>query len=282
MAKKPFDVNKSWIKFILAVCLLNALIAAAFLTSSPSKSPAATWLTYGYQLDYKLFPIKDPSPQLSDLHLGSAKLPKSQCVACHGTMLDSSVSLHRIHLTSELLPGLACHDCHQSVDLRRLPNSVGSNTVVIKWVNEGFCKKCHSKFPGLNPGSPMRAENFSEDCTTCHTGQHTFRHDQPYLSQVISSKECPGCHGGRILPWQPGHELPDWLQTHGPTALAVGKDTCFKCHDFGLRFCDNCHKIKPPSHLPADAWRANHPARPSSTRECASRAISPTSARSAT
>jgi hypothetical protein len=262
--RKPFDVNKSWIKLILAVCLLNMLILAAFLTSSPSKSPASTWETYGYQLRFKIFPVTDRK-QLAALHLDSANISKPECVACHGTMLDSSVSLHRLHLTSELLPGLVCHDCHQRIDL-----SPRSNVVVVKWVNEGFCKKCHSKFPGLNPGSPMRPENFKEDCTTCHSGQHTFRHAQPYLSQVIAPRECPGCHGGRVLPWTPLHELANWLQLHGPEALRVGKQSCFKCHDYGFKFCDNCHKIRPPSHSPIDQWRAvNHEAQArQDTRAC--------------
>jgi len=263
MATKEFDVNRSWIRLIVAVLVLNLLITAAFLTSSPSKSPAATWFTYGYQLRFKVFPMTDKK-QLAALHKNSANVSKPECVACHGTMLDSSVSLHRLHLSSELLPGLQCHDCHQSIDL-----SPRGNTVVVKWVNEGFCKKCHSKFPGLSPGSPMRPENFNEDCTTCHSGQHTFRHEQPYLSQVIAPKECPGCHGGRVLPWTPLHELPTWLQNHGHEALRVGKQSCFKCHDYGLKFCDACHKIKPPSHSPRDQWLVNHPAQAQAdTRVC--------------
>ena len=265
MAKKPFDVNKSWLKLFASVMLLNLLIFAAFLTSTPSKSPASTWATYGYQLRFKVAPITDKA-QLAALHLGSANLSKAECVACHGTMLDSSVTLHRIHLTSELLPGLVCHDCHQRIDLTQPRNG---NTVVVKWVNEGFCKKCHSAFPGLRPGSPMKPENFKEDCTTCHSGQHTFRHEQPYLSQIIAPKECPGCHGGRVLPWTPLHEQANWLQTHGPEALRVGTQSCFKCHDFGLKFCDNCHKVRPPSHSPRDEWLVNHPARAQAdTRVC--------------
>jgi len=263
MAAKRFDVNKSWMKLIGAVVLLDALILAALLTSTPSKSPASTWLTFGYQLRYKVAPVTDKK-QLYALHLESSKLPKAQCVACHGTMLNSSVSLHRIHLTSELLPGLACHDCHQRIDL-----TPRSNTVYISWVNVTFCKKCHSRFPGLNPGSPMKPEFFEEDCTTCHSGNNTPAHAQPYLTQIIAPSECKGCHGGRVLPWQPGHELPTWVQQHGPVALAVGKQTCFKCHDFGLKFCDNCHKILPPSHQPRDQWLVNHPARAQAdTRVC--------------
>ena len=179
-------------------------------------------------------------------------------------MLDSKVLLHRIHLTSELLPGLACHDCHQSISLE-----TRSNKLLVRWVDEGVCKKCHSAFPGLNPNSPMKPSDFEADCTTCHSGNHAFRHDQPYLSQIIAPRECKGCHGGRVLPWQPAHERDDWLQLHGSTALAVGPKSCFKCHDFGLRFCDQCHKIKPPSHVPRETWLVQHPERArADTRAC--------------
>ena len=263
MSKRPFDVNRSWTKLILATVLLNLLILAAFTTSTPERSPASAWETIAYQLRFKIAPVTDKA-QLAALHLNSANLSKAECVACHGTMLDSSVSLHRIHLTSELLPGLVCHDCHRRIDL-----TTRGNTVVVKWVDEGFCKKCHSIFPGLLPNSPMKPENFKEDCTTCHSGRNTFRHEQPYLSQIIAPKECPGCHGGRVLPWTPLHEQPDWLQTHGPEALRVGTASCFKCHDYGLKFCDNCHKIRPPSHNPRDQWLVNHPqAAQADTRAC--------------
>ena len=253
MSRKEFDVNKSWMKFISASLLLNVLIAAAFFTSAPERSPAATWFTAAYRAEFRLAPVKDKAV-LAKMHLNSLSMSKSECVACHGTMLTSSVQLHRIHLTSELLPGLACHDCHRRIDL-----TPRSNTVVVKWVDEGFCKKCHSHFPGLDPGSPMKPEYFKEDCTTCHTGANAFRHEQPYLSQIIAPRECQGCHGGRVLPWTPLHEQPNWLQVHGPEALRVGKQSCFKCHDFGLKFCDKCHAIKPPSHLPRDQWLVNHP-----------------------
>ncbi len=49
----------------------------------------------------------------------------------------------------------------------------------------------------------------------------------------------------------------------------MGADTCYKCHDFGLKFCGQCHNKKPPSHFPADKWRTIHPeAARSDTRRC--------------
>jgi len=187
--KRDFGINKSLIKLILASVLLNALILTAFLTSTPEHSSASTWATAAYKARFKLAPI-DPvkdKAKLAQLHLDSAKVSKSECVACHGDEFDSRIVLHRIHLKSELLPGLVCHDCHQRIDL-----ATRGNVVMTRWVDVGFCKKCHSAFPGLVPGSPMTAADFDVDCTTCHSGSNAFRHEPQYLSQVIAPTECKG------------------------------------------------------------------------------------------
>lgn len=258
--------SKPLVKLILASVLLNVLILTAVFTSTPEHSSASMWATAAYKVKFKLGPI-DPTKEraeLSQLHLDSANISKAECVACHGDEFGSRVVLHRIHLKSELLPGLACHDCHQRVDL-----TARDNVVVTRWVNVGVCKQCHSKFPGLEPGSAMTPTDFQVDCTTCHTGNNAFRHEPRYLSQIIAPTECKGCHGGRVLPWTPLHERSDWLQTHGREALSVGTKNCFQCHDFGLKFCDTCHAKKPPMHLPADVWKSNHPdAARADTRAC--------------
>jgi hypothetical protein len=255
VTRKEFDVNRSWIKLIMASVLLNALMLATFLTSTPEQSPASTWATAAYQAKYRVFPV-DPVKDraaLSALHLRAATVSGPECIACHGDKLNSPFPLHRIHLANDLLPGLTCHDCHRRVDLTPRSNTTGG-----RWVDVGFCKKCHSRFAGLNPGSPMTPKDFDVDCTTCHTGTLAFRHAQPYLSQIIAAKECNGCHGGRVLPWTPLHERKGWMGVHGQEALRVGTKNCFQCHDFGLRFCDTCHAIKPPMHLPADRWLLEH------------------------
>ncbi len=185
-------------------------------------------------------------------------------MACHGTMIERKFTLHKIHLTSELLPGLVCHDCHKSISLEKR-----SNTHVVRLVDVGVCKQCHSPFPGLNPKSPMKPEDFKADCTTCHSGKHAYRHEKPYLSHVIAPRECAGCHGGRVLPWTPAHEQDDWVTAHGKQALKVGTDSCMKCHEYGLQFCQDCHSKKPPSHQPRDAWLGKHQAAAKAdTRSC--------------
>ena len=260
---KKFDVNKSWIKFILAVIVLDLLILAAFLTSTPQTSPAAAWTTMAYELRYKIAArdrqeaaLCDAPELVQDAEGPVRRMPRNDA--------ELDVTLHRIHLTSDLLPGLACHDCHQRIDL-----TPRGNTVYISWVNVAFCKKCHSMFPGPDPNSPMEPQFFDEDCTTCHSGDNTPSHAEPYLTQIIAPSECKGCHGGQRAAVGAGPRAADVAAEPRRGRLAVGAQSCYKCHDFGLKFCDTCHKLMPPSHKPLDQWLVNHPATAQAdTRAC--------------
>jgi hypothetical protein len=255
-------LHRQWMKLFAAALLLDVIIVLGMLFSSPLVSPSHALWTNIYKTAYGVRPVK--GADLTALHDKAASVSSEQCIACHGTMIGSSFLLHRIHLQNELLPGLACHDCHKTISLERR-----SNTHVVKMVDVAFCKKCHSAFPGLDPKSPMKPDDFKADCTTCHSGKHSFKHGQPYLSQVVAPRECAGCHGGRVLPWTPDHERSDWLQVHGTDALRVGSKTCMACHEFGLSFCNDCHKTKPPSHLPRADWLTAHPAAAQAdTRAC--------------
>ena len=253
--------SRAWLA--IASLAVVALVLSAALLVKPEQSPARTLATWFWKLDFWVFPVTDDA-KLAALHSSASQVSRERCVACHEDKTGSKLVLHRIHLRSDVLKNIVCHDCHRQVSL-----TARGNTAVVTWVDVGFCKKCHSPFPGLQPGSPMRPEYFERDCTTCHKGDRAPKHAQPYLSQSIPSTECKGCHGGRVLPSTIRHERSDWLQTHGAEALAVGADACFQCHDFGLKFCDDCHKKKPPSHQPAERWRAVHPeAARADTRVC--------------
>ncbi|MHB0977219.1 MAG: hypothetical protein ACYC1U_08490 [Candidatus Aquicultorales bacterium] len=247
--KRPNELVRAKIKFLATTVVLNVLIVATFLTSSPTESPASTWIT---AVDKVLYKTGLKSSNLKALHMNSASLGKEDCMACHGNMETSRVPLHKMHLTSELLPGLQCHNCHNKIEL-----GGQSNVKVVELVNVGFCKKCHSRWSGLNPNSAMKPADAKADCKMCHAGRHAFRHAEPYLSQVIASRECYGCHGGRELPWVPQHEAESWVQEHG--MIALGKEErCMKCHEYGLDFCKACHSKRPPSHQPIDNWRTLH------------------------
>lgn len=258
------ETATKWRVWLAGVVLVLVLAGLAWVVvPNTGRSPIASVVTWFWKLDYWALPVRDRA-DLAALHRNSSGGSREQCVACHGDKTSSKLVLHRIHLESDLLPKLQCHDCHQRINI-----ATRGNRAVVTWVDVGFCKKCHSAFPGLKPGSKMRPEYFKRDCTTCHKDKNAPKHAQPYLPRVIPASECKGCHGGRVLPSSARHEQGDWLQVHGAEALAVGADTCYRCHDFGLKFCDGCHGKKPPSHLPAERWRAIHPeAARADTRVC--------------
>jgi|GEM_PF-3408598 len=252
-----------WSRLAAASALLAILVAALLLTSTPHRSSTRTWTTWAWSLRYWVLPIEE-TQELQSIHYAARSKTREQCVACHGDRLHSDLPVHRIHLGSELLQNLGCPECHPSVH-------IGSRTATsaVSWVDVGFCKQCHSSFPGSQPDSHMREEDLHADCTMCHSGARAIRHAQPYLSQIIAPSECAGCHGGRELPWTPRHEQDGWLDVHGSEALEVGMDSCFACHDFGLKFCDDCHAEKPPSHQSEERWLADHPKRArADTRVC--------------
>jgi len=248
----PQSTRLARAKLGVVLVLLIALSLALLGMSTPRRSASRTWHTWAWEVRYRLFPVHGKS-QLAEVHLNASSSSREQCVACHGDKTSSKLLVHDIHLRSDLLPNLACPDCHRRVDLARR-GKTGAGV----WVDVGFCKKCHSAYPGGRTGSHMRANDLNADCTMCHTGARAIKHAQPYLSQIIPASRCRGCHGGRVLPWTPRHEQADWLQTHGKEALHDGTDRCFACHDFGLKFCDDCHGKKPASHYPVARWRAVH------------------------
>jgi hypothetical protein len=260
---KPYSWRSTFMRFLGASILLSALLVLVLVTAAPTASPVSRWTIAIDTIWYKVRPVTDRA-QLEKMHASASSMAPEQCIACHGTMLSSTLRLHRIHLTSDLLPGLKCTDCHKKINLQQR-----TNTYVVRMVDISFCEKCHSTFPGLQVNSPMQASDFKADCTTCHSGKNAYRHNPSYLSQVIAPRECAGCHGGRVLPWTLAHERDDWLQTHGPEALSTGSKACMQCHEYGMQFCDACHKLKPPSHLPSDVWLNQHAAKAQQdTRAC--------------
>jgi len=251
-----------WIGIAVAVSLVAWVSLGVVLLGTSQRGPLREWSAWAWEMRYKVFALDDRT-ELVELHGDAAHGIPGKCAACHGDKVDSGLLVHRIHLQSELLATLACPDCHRHVDLE--PR--GSTTAVI-WVDVGFCKMCHSTFPAASDPEAHSA-GLKSDCAGCHTGELAVRHEQPYLSSAIPPSECKGCHGGRVLPWTPRHEQDGWLAVHGTEALGSGSERCFECHDFGLKFCDECHSHKPPSHMPAEEWRVRHPnAARDDTRVC--------------
>lgn len=255
--------HRRWILLFAAVSLLAVVSFAAFVTSDSGVSPTRAWSAWAWRVRYRVLPVDDRTVLVA-LHRDASAGSRGQCIACHGDRAQSQLPVHRIHLQSELLMSLACPDCHQHVDLA----SRGSTTAVT-WVDVGFCRECHSAFPTAPPGVDGHAGGIGSDCAGCHVGARAVKHAQPYLPREIRASQCKGCHGARVLPWTPRHEQDGWLSVHGTEALGAGSERCFECHDFGLKFCDECHAKKPPSHSPAEQWRVRHPdAARADTRVC--------------
>jgi len=257
--------QRSQLGMLAAALVFGILLVGAVLIGATDVAIARDARTLSWKIAYAAVPVDDKA-DLTELHRNASASTRERCIACHGDKKSSGLVLHRIHLRSPLLPDVACHECH-----RRVAITKRGNRTVVSWVDVGFCKKCHSEFPGLKPGSKMKPADFDADCTRskCHVGKLAPKHDKPYLAKDMPKSECKGCHGGRVLPWTPRHEKADWIKTHGDEALRAGSDNCFQCHDFGLKFCDDCHKTKPPSHQPPEKWRTIHAeAARSDTRVC--------------
>ncbi len=249
MERRP---SRTQVGLLAAAAGFGLVLIAAVVIGVADIAVARDLRTMTWKTLYSFRPVSSPA-ELARLHRNASAATRERCVACHGDKQNSSLVLHRIHLRSPLLPDVACHECHRNVAITKR-----GNRTVVSWVDVAFCKKCHSPFPGLTPGHKMKPADYKKDCTSCHKGDQAPKHDAPYLARDIPKTECRGCHGARVLPWTPRHEKADWITTHGDEALAEGSDACFQCHDFGLKFCDDCHTTKPPSHEPAPTWRRIH------------------------
>jgi hypothetical protein len=247
--KRDKILKRSKTRLLLVSLLLNLIVVALLVTSSPTVSPASSWLISFNKAAYRIG-LKGRS-NLKELHANAFELVSEDCISCHGDMKKSHLPLHRIHLASSLT-NFRCINCHRKVNLE-----ARSNEKAVLLVDVKFCKNCHSRFSGLEKESAMKPVDFQADCTLCHTGKHAFRHAKPYLSQIISSQDCKVCHGERVLPWRKEHAKPDWIKHHGKFALS-GDEDCMSCHEYGLAFCNDCHRKKPPSHQPKDLWLRSH------------------------
>lgn len=137
-------------------------------------------------------PKTTPAENLIPLHLNAASVPRETCKTCHDVHNETSLKPdikvpHVGHLNSGLLK-FECNTCHKSIDLKEI-----SSASLRRQVDPAFCTKCHSPFPIV-----MDAANKDKDCTTCHSDWKTGMAGATFINlDVIASKDCFGCHGGR-------------------------------------------------------------------------------------
>jgi hypothetical protein len=293
-------VQKRLIILALAFLVLNAVLLAMFTLGSPTVASEKAIKAGFWKAIYSADPTMKDRINLTKLHQKPERLSANECMACHGDMKNTAkiaknsnirVNVH-FHLTLSVA-NFSCTDCHrtdrvwsestamniikttskQVVQSTAAPavkfgtTSEGSTGTVIR-INRFFCFKCHSGFDTYVKKGAMKADYQNLECTMCHRGKIAPRHQQPFLSQVLSTTECLMCHGNNLFPWPKLHYETVWSTQHGQTA-AKDFTVCWVCHQKAT-FCDRCHTTKPITH--DSSWRQNHKAnykeRPERCKTC--------------
>lgn len=227
---RRFKISK--IKLLVAGVFLNVLIVATFLTSSPNISPASGWIVALNRALYKVG-IKSPY-NLKEIHKNSGKLPREECIACHGDMKTSKLPLHRMHLTTTLAK-FSCPDCHDRIELDKASPERAVH------VAPRECKGCHG-----GRVLPWRPEHTKDDWVQVH-GKIALEDSQKCMScHEYGLAFCKDCHSKK----PPSHKPKDiWLGKHQVKAKEDTR-TCLACHK--TDFCKKCHM----GHTPD--WQLNH------------------------
>ena len=150
----------------------------------------------------------------------------------------------------------SCTDCHRTnrVWMAAGPTSQGTSSgKKILRINRFFCFNCHGPFSNFVKPGGMQLEYKEKTCRMCHVGKMAPKHEQPFLSQVLSTTECLMCHGNNLFPWPTQHYTTQWSTIHGK--YAGDRVICSTCHNLNT-FCHDCHTIKPITH--DSNWRAVH------------------------
>lgn len=161
---------------ILAMLIAMSLVlgCAGKETTAPSPAPAAT-----------------PVENLVPLHLNAAGVSSEKCKGCHDVSKEASLkpdikTAHVVHLSSTQLK-FECNTCHKSVDLNEI-----SAASLRQQVDPQFCAKCHSSLTEKHPAIGTL------ECTSCHSNWKEKMAGATYVNlDVLTSKDCLGCHGGR-------------------------------------------------------------------------------------
>lgn len=153
----------------------------------------------------------------------------------------------------------SCTDCHRTnrVWMGASPTSTtsgtASSTATILRINRFFCFNCHGPFSNFVKAGGMQLDYKTKECRMCHVGKMAPKHEQPFLSQVLSTTECLMCHGNNLFPWPSQHYTTEWATVHG--RYAGDRVICSACHNL-TTFCKECHTVKPITH--DSNWRAMH------------------------
>jgi hypothetical protein len=134
------------------------------------------------------------------------------------------------------------------------------------------CRKCHTGYRLVSPAGDLRiphrahVEVLKIDCAFCHRGLVHYPsetgYNRPRMSMCLeachdgtrAANQCVKCHTRKQTP--EGHRAADWLETH---STMVDKIDCGSCHAWTPKYCEDCHKNRPKTHV--GNWKKLHQTR---------------------
>ncbi len=141
---------------------------------------------------------------------------------------SGSKQLEKMHLEAEKISYLRCISCHGLKATQKGTYSI--HAIHLPSVENDFkCTDCHTRieFGEIIGKEPKKKVNLKK-CAKCHEE----------MRETAKVPETPK-----------DHEDEEWPnKLHGRMALEKGEEACFECHQHGLDFCKDCHRLKPISH----------------------------------
>jgi hypothetical protein len=238
-AEKPANMRRRVILGVLLSVIVFLLVLPVFSTLQP-----------GY---YARYPgMRDRM----DAWAGSTHARMS-CISCHvepgvkGFLSFSARSIPAFY--SQLING-------------------ANETNLLEMPTRKACQKCHTDYRQVSPNGdlliPHRAhvEVLGVNCVVCHKDLvHTANEqgfNRPEMETCLTlchdgvkaTNKCVKCHTRKEVPET--HQRKDWLKVHGTMSTTA---VCGKCHSWTPDYCNDCHKIKPATHV--GNWKKNHATR---------------------
>ncbi len=143
-----------------------------------------------------------------------------------------------------------------------------STTNLLKAPDKSACQRCHTTYRQVSPAGDLliphkaHVQVLGMQCVTCHGNlvhsPNKRGFNRPEMEACLTchngdtaSNKCTDCHTRKQTP--DSHDRKDWLLVHGKMASS---QECGKCHDWTPKYCQECHKQRPASHV--GNWKKNH------------------------
>jgi len=144
-----------------------------------------------------------------------------------------------------------------------------STTNLLKAPDREACQSCHTAYRQVSPAGDLliphkaHVQVLGMECVACHKNlvhsPNRRGFNRPEMESCLeqchdgdkATDKCVECHTRKQTP--DSHDRKDWLAIHGK--LAESQD-CSECHDWTPKYCEECHKQRPASHV--GNWKKNH------------------------